>query len=142
LNTFLPYSDFKKSASCLDNKRLGKQRVEAWQIYLSLIEEKYGWKNHPAVKMWRGYEISLLLYGIAICDEWISRGFKDTLKAKFEAELTIVIVAREGIKHPPFLGNEDFHKAMRSNLLRKDFSWYSKFGWTESNDLPYIWGIK
>ena len=142
MNTFLPYSDFKKSASCLDNKRLGKQRVEAWQIYLSLIEEKYGWKNHPAVKMWRGYEISLLLYGIAICDEWISRGFKDTLKAKFEAELTIVIVAREGIKHPPFLGNEDFHKAMRSNLLRKDFSWYSKFGWTESNDLPYIWGIK
>lgn len=92
--------------------------------------------------MWRGYEISLLLYGIAICDEWISRGFKDTLKAKFEAELTIVIVARDGIKHPPFLGNEDFHKAMRSNLLRKDFSWYSKFGWTESNDLPYIWGIK
>ena len=32
MQTFLPYPDFKKSASCLDYKRLGKQRVEGLQI--------------------------------------------------------------------------------------------------------------
>ena len=32
MQTFLPYSDFEQSLSCLDNKRLGKQRVESMQI--------------------------------------------------------------------------------------------------------------
>ena len=32
VNTFLPYSDFKRCAKVLDYKRLGKQRVEAKQI--------------------------------------------------------------------------------------------------------------
>jgi len=42
MNTFLPYPDFVKSAQCLDYRRLGKQRVEAWQIYLALTKENYG----------------------------------------------------------------------------------------------------
>jgi len=28
VQTFLPYPDFKKSAECLDFRRLGKQRVD------------------------------------------------------------------------------------------------------------------
>ena len=32
MQTFLPYTDFRKSLESLDNKRLGKQRVEAYQI--------------------------------------------------------------------------------------------------------------
>lgn len=32
VNTFLVHSDFRQSAECLDVKRLGKQRVEAFQI--------------------------------------------------------------------------------------------------------------
>ncbi len=31
VNTFLPFSSFEASVRCLDNKRLGKQRVEAYQ---------------------------------------------------------------------------------------------------------------
>ncbi len=38
VNTFLPYSDFKLSAKVLDNKRLGKQRVEAQQI-ITLLQD-------------------------------------------------------------------------------------------------------
>ena len=45
MQTFLPYPDFKKSAKCLDYKRLGKQRCESWQIYLALTKENYGWKE-------------------------------------------------------------------------------------------------
>lgn len=55
MQTFLPYSSFSKSASVLDNKRLGKQRVECLQILKALSDPAYGWQNHPAVKMWKGY---------------------------------------------------------------------------------------
>jgi hypothetical protein len=36
MQTFLPYPDFAKSAAVLDNKRLGKQRVECLQILTAL----------------------------------------------------------------------------------------------------------
>ena len=36
MQTFLPYPDFAKSAMCLDNKRLGKQRIECLQILKAL----------------------------------------------------------------------------------------------------------
>lgn len=29
--------------------------------------------------------------------------------------------------------------AHRSNLLKKDYAFYSEYGWTEPLDLPYIW---
>jgi hypothetical protein len=32
MQTFLPYSDITESMRVLDNKRLGKQRVETYQI--------------------------------------------------------------------------------------------------------------
>lgn len=53
MQTFLPHKDFSISASILDDKRLGKQRVEALQIYNVLVDnptlqgKKYkGWKRH------------------------------------------------------------------------------------------------
>jgi hypothetical protein len=134
MQTFLPYADFKKSAEVLDMKRLGKQRIEAWQIYQSLTQVNYGWKNHPIVKMWKGYEAALLFYGKIICIEWISRGYKDTMLPRFEQHLkkkTIVI--------PKWLGNEQFHSSHRSNLLRKDKTYYSQFNWKEPNNMPYVW---
>ena len=51
MQTFLPYADFVKTAKCLDYRRLGKQRIEAFQI-LNILEgktTKAGWKHHPAV---------------------------------------------------------------------------------------------
>lgn len=40
--TFLPYPDIKKSVKCLDNQRLGKQRVEAYTIVNSIFGIKKG----------------------------------------------------------------------------------------------------
>lgn len=39
VNTFLPYACFVKSAKALDYKRLGKQRVEAFQI-INILDNK------------------------------------------------------------------------------------------------------
>ena len=73
MQTFLPYADFSKTAKCLDYKRLGKQRVEAKQILNILLDrtETKGWRNHPAVLMWVGYENALKIYYNMILDEWI-----------------------------------------------------------------------
>lgn len=136
MNTFLPYPSYIKSAQCLDNKRLGKQRVEVLQIYNALQPNSTSkWRNHPAVKMWRGHEEALLNYGIATCDEWIKRGFKDTVRLKLMSRMTLYPTNHI----PVWLGNEAFHASHRSNLLRKDKEWYGKFGWTEPDNLPYIW---
>jgi hypothetical protein len=42
---------------------------------------------------------------------------------------------------PPWLGDEGVHASHRSNLLRKDREFYSKYGWAESDDLPYVWPV-
>ena len=63
MQTFLPYSDFGKTTICLDNKRLNKQIVEGVQILQCIMGRgSTRWRNHPVVKMWMGYEISLYYY--------------------------------------------------------------------------------
>lgn len=139
MQTFLPYPDFSRSAACLDNKRLGKQRVEAKQIYLALTQPGYGWQNHPAVKMWRGYHWALACYGYAICQKWRDRNFADTLLPWFLEQHRKCMAENADSNNPPWLDDPSFHASHRSNLLRKDPVWYGQFGWTEPSDLPYVW---
>jgi hypothetical protein len=134
MQTFLPYSDFKKSAECLDNKRLGKQRLEALQILNTLTGKSKGWANHPAVQQWKGYEGALSYYGWIMCVEWIRRGFNSAIHDKFCPFLYGEL--------PIWLGNEKYHSAIRANLLRKDPVWYGKWGWTEDPATPYFWPSK
>jgi len=139
MQTFLPYPSFKESAKCLDNKRLGKQRVEAWQIYCAITDPGYGWQKHPAVNMWREHLGALVEYGLAVCAEWKNRGFCDgAMRLRFETlkqqypEFAI----------PPFVVDPKFNESHKSNLIRKNSDHYSKL-WPEvSADLPYYWPTK
>ncbi len=55
MQIFLPFACFKRSLEALDNKRLGKQRVEAFQIYMALTHNASSkWNNHPVTQMWKG----------------------------------------------------------------------------------------
>jgi len=137
MQTFLPYPDFQKSAETLDRKRLGKQRLEAWQIYMTLTRGS-GWRHHPAVKMWKGFEWQLLQYAMCMCQEWIRRGYKSTLHLKIEQEMNTFEYGKAMIGMPSWYGNELFHRSHRSNLSRKDPEHYSKY-WTEPDNLPYYW---
>lgn len=132
VNTFLPYPDFVRSAKALDYRRLGKQRVEAWQILQALQGQTKGWQNHPATKMWRGHERALCEYGVAICDEWIARGYKDTMRERFIA--IHPMLPDTGV--PAWLGADEFHRSHQSNLKRKDQDHYD---FDVPNDLPYLW---
>lgn len=138
MQTFLPYPDYRKSAACLDNKRLGKQRVECLQILNVLLGVSHGWQHHPAVKMWRHSRTSLATYGEFVCLEWRKRGFKDTCLERFQPYSAIKIECQP----VPIWVTEKFCAAHRSNLLRKDPIHYGQFGWTEPHNLPYIWPTK
>lgn len=128
MQTFLPVPDFKKSAKILDYRRLGKQRVEARQILQALKTGK-GWIHHPATKMWKGFELALIEYSNTMITEWISRGYKNTMK----------IIPVFSFSLPPWFGDAAFHASHRSNLLRKNKEYYSKFNWKELDNLPYVW---
>ena len=135
MQTFLPDKSFLQSARVLDRMRLGKQRVEAKQIYLALTTPNYGWTNHPAVKMWRGHESALASYGFYICAEWRARGYQDTLMPWFQKRLSPYAV------RPAWADSPDFHRAHQSNLIRKLPEHYRPL-WPEVPDnLPYIWPI-
>jgi hypothetical protein len=152
MQTFLPHPDLVLSARCLDTKRLGKQRVETKQILIALgvdVGDHEGnlmsrWRNHPAVTMWRGFELWLAMYGVAVCNEWRLRGYRDTLRDQFiEAHKTLYAEVpwafHDNAAHPRWWGDPAFHASHRSNLLRKDPVHYSQFGWSEPHDLPYVW---
>jgi hypothetical protein len=145
MQTFLPYQSFEKSLACLDWRRLGKQRVEAFQILNVLSGKRTGWQNHPAVKMWRGYEKALEIYKDLAILEWRNRGFNNTMlltsKEIFISDtLGGKLTMSYAITYPLWL-TEKFCAAHRSNLLRKDTAWYSQFNWSEPDTLPYIWPV-
>jgi len=134
---FLPYEDFRKSLRALDNKRLGKQRVETYQI-ISAISRRpkldgtpyKGWLNHPCTIMWKNHLPALKQYLNYSIMEWIERGFKNTMN--FE-------IVNEEIVIPSFVGNERFHSSHRANLLKKEPDFYNQYGWTENPQDPYVW---
>jgi len=142
VQTFLPYSSFLASAAALDDRRLGKQRVETFQILRALVFPAYAWKNHPAVAMWRGFTPALVGYGLAVCAEWQRRGHADAVAASL---LTFTCGRRPDLaalrldgRLPPWLGDPELHRSHRSALLRKDPERYPHFA-GEPVDLPYFW---
>lgn len=134
MQTFLPFSDFQKSVEVLDYRRLGKQRVETFQVLNILLNrtESKGWTNHPVTKMWRGFEEALKLYQNITITEWVKRGYKNNMS--FEN------VNKDNLIFPTWLGDEEFHRSHRSNLLRKNFEYYSQY-FNEPIDLEYKWVI-
>ena len=136
MQTFLPYEDFAASAEVLDYRRLGKQRVETWQILRALAGETRGWTNHPASRMWRGYEDALVVYGVKICEEWIRRGYNDSMLERF-----VQLLVPGKVKMPAWLGNQEFHTSHQSNLVRKDPDFYSPIFPDVGPELDYVWPV-
>lgn len=188
MQTFLTCPDFFKTAQQLDNQRLRKQRIETKQIYKALIGESKGWKNHPALNYWRGYEKVLLCYGYNISQECVRRGFLGDdyyrLNGKYDYQLlfdcpawfsrrdifashrsrllfkgrvdAVCKTLKTGMKLKSInswlkIGNfptknslqhrhveylEDYCHALGLNIGP---NWYGQFGWSEPDNLPYVW---
>lgn len=168
MQTFLPHASFWRTARELDDKRLGKQRVEALQVLYALKGLSPGWGNHPITRMWRGYEYGLAMYGIVCCRVWRDeRGFRDTTEEKLryaqvyterldrwnettEGKLSRMYPAAmhdlraNELKRldllPWWFGWKPLHASHRSNLMRKNPQYYAQeFGELTPGDLPYLW---
>ncbi|SEE05277.1 Protein of unknown function [Streptomyces sp. PAN_FS17] len=80
----------------------------------------YGWRRHPAVRMWTGYEEALVRYGLEICRVWRDQGHQDSCAATLVADFTAhepgtavrdqQVLAAVG-ELPPWLGEEPFTRA-------------------------------
>jgi hypothetical protein len=148
VQTFLPYPDFTASAGVLDRSRLGKQRVEALQVLRGLTVPGHGWRHHPAVLMWAGYEEALTCYGLVVCEQWTTAGHADTVAATLQADLaraTDTATVRDQAalaaagELPPWLGDAAFHRSHRSALVRKSPGHYRRWFPDVPPDLPYVW---
>lgn len=137
MQTFLPYPSFTRTAESLDYRRLGKQRVEAYQIILSLTLPDYGWRHHPAVQMWKGYELALAVYFNCMVEEWERRGYRNTMTRMLDGETD-----QREFDLPPWLGKRRFHESHQSNLLRKDSAFYRPLFPSVPDNLPYFWPTK
>lgn len=120
--------------------RGGKKTVplprDEWRIEHTAV----GWANHPATRMWNNSAFMLLEYQDAICAELRKRDLNDGgLVAKTELVYLDAVDYMETGGTPRWWRVPGFHESHRSNLLRKDPSWYGQFGWTESPDLGYVW---
>lgn len=156
MQTFITSIGFKDTAKSLDSQRLNKQKVEAFQIYNAatgfrrdtlgkILGPAKGWVNHPAVRMWKGYEYALCTYGIFICDECEERGIADNsgIKAFFESRL---------IRHPYIIPTwradalirDKIIFSHRCNLVRKNPEFYRpQFKDVPENydDIAYFWPV-
>jgi hypothetical protein len=146
MQTFVPFADFDESARVLDDRRLGKQRVETLQIMRALTIPTYGWQNHPVTRMWRGYRAALMDYQEATCAEWVRRGFGDTCLEKTLDDLATApadldAYIGETFERPPWLADESIMISHRSNLLRKYPEFYAPLFPDVPPDLDYVWPV-
>lgn len=132
VNTFVISGNLAECVKALDYRRLGKQRVEAYQIWRTLMGITKGWRNHPAVKMWDGYTCFLAMYCNACIDEWVLRGYKNNMQK----------LPHCGKPHPPWWwGREDVTKSHQAALNRKKPDYY-KFDVSQSEYPEYVWPTK
>lgn len=153
MQTFVTRFSDGITAHDLDTPRLGKQRLETLQILKVLTGETEAWKNHPAVGMWRGYEMALCNYGSAMCLEWFNRGHKDALAEEFALRQRQIRAGEpfaigDGIwgpeispefVEPPWRRDKQVLTSHRSNLIRKMSDFYSPKYPDQRMGLPYLW---
>jgi hypothetical protein len=131
VNTFLVSSDLQECVKALDFRRLGKQRVEGYQLWLALTGQRQGWRNHPAAKMWDGYVDALALYTNACIDEWKARGYKNTMQH--------MPTTSTDVQFPPWWGWPPLLHSHKASLNRKDASYYHFEVPDDYAALGYVW---
>lgn len=116
MQTFLPFPSYAASATCLDDKRLNKQIIEAYQILTGRLPNS----NHPACLMWRGHEFQLQEYALTLCVEYNARKERaHSLTEKIDS------MNFSDCDVPEWIYDKLFLASHRVNLLRKDATHYA-----------------
>lgn len=119
MQTFMPFPDFKRSLEQLDPKRLGNQVYREGKTLVN-----GGWSNHPASKMWRGYEYALCEYCLKGLEVLASRN-------RFYPHWVAYFIAKQlefpNTGMPPWMGDDRVHSSHRAALYYKDKEYYKHF---------------
>jgi len=136
VNTFVINSNPEITACVLDDRRLGKQRIESFQIITSLEQkDSVGWKNHPITRSWDGYTNALKHYCNIMINEWVRRGKNNTMSL-YKIDTLVIF--------PSWFINPKIHYSHMARLIQKDPIFYKdKFIYPpEYNNFGYIWPNK
>ena len=151
MQTFLMWRNYAFSMLHLDPRRLFKQRLEAEGILREITGRSDRWKNHPAVRMWKGYAPALTGYVWCISQAAKKRGLAyitlDEPKmaqiadeagvgpdiprviAEFMADELPDFTTRPPVTLPPWWADDRLYLSHRSSLLRK-----AKEGWRKGHE--------
>lgn len=141
MQTFLPSINFVKTSQLLDSKRLNKQILEGYQILnvLSGQSPTGGWRNHPAVLMWKNHEGSLLLYIKQMIREAKMRGIRTEKNELNIDNLTKKVGDSWNYALPKWFHNDAVVLRVmtthRANLFHKDPLFYARFQYSTRS--PY-----
>jgi len=152
MQTFLTSTySFTATARSLDNKRLNKQALEAWQIMMVNLglnpdgssRQSNAWRNHPATLMWSGCEMLLEHYVRCMVDEWQNRGYQSTIadKAHNTMEQAYELGLITEFRVPQWSRDKELYSRIvdthRQALLVKDYEFYSQFNWADEKPVSY-----
>lgn len=132
VNTFVPFADIEACAKALDYRRLGKQRVEAYQLWRALRGLTKGWVNHPATLMWKGHTCFLAMYCNGMIDEWIARGYRNNMQK---------LPHCKNPSPPWWWGWNPMHMSHQASLARKKPGYYD-FEVGDYANWGYVWPSK
>lgn len=149
--TYVTHRGYGATAAALDDRKLGRQRVEAQEIFntLTLGEEL---PKDPVYRMWEGYEFALGIYCMMLCMEFtMHRGIADKIFWEVAAALKEMkrSDASFSMEHPPWHDDKDVMRSHRSNLLRLQnegdavagHDYLKHFGKATPKNMPYLWPI-
>lgn len=149
--TWLTHMSYGKTARALDDRTLGHQRVEAFELFDALLgggDESL--LRRPVAKMWVGCEYALGVYGMLMCMEWTnSRGCADSLFFKFYNAIQEIKKEEQDFSYvePPWFRDVDVLRSHRSNLIRRQREhgtgqhYLDQFGKKTPDSMPYLWPV-
>jgi Pyrimidine dimer DNA glycosylase len=154
MQVFMSEYTFEDSAKVLDNKRLVKQLLEGRQILAALAGQTKGWRNHPATKMFEGYELALYGYLYCIVKEMDARGYKYENNWNEIVRLRDYFDREDGYSNPPwFVDRATLHSVVtthRRSLYNKAPELYPQYEYEASigadfvccDSCNYYWPVK
>lgn len=109
-----------------NRKRLGKQRVEAYQIWTVLVlGVKANYTNSPISRMWNGYTDALSVYLYICCKVWEERGYRNEKMAQYLSMYKInelvkpYLDGEKKLEYPSWFGKDEFHDSHKAMLYHK-----------------------
>ena len=134
MQVFMPYIEPHKSVRCLDPSRQGNQVYR--ECYMVMVDKKV---IHPASKIWVEHKHQLALYALhGLMALWERKWYYPHWIDYFND----IADTTPDTGMPSIIGYGPFHASHRSQLLAKDYGWYSQFGWSEKpGSLDYVWEI-